>query len=220
MTIQSKASIKIPGIVIWLVGIFLVVGAAIYFLKGAKTHAMVETLSTSGEGELLRIQPRDHGKLSEHYIALDADRKASVEQNLLEFRVRYRQLAPQVKVTMVSGSPARSAFADRFVALLVERGLTNALNDSSRFDPVAQIPETSSGIVISSGRKNAFIAKEFLEALAPYLQGRFYLHFDNGLSPGEIEVYLVGEPCFDQYGVVSFLPSKIRALSDIKQACV
>lgn len=125
--------------------------------------------------------------------------EARVDKALGEFKARYADWQPAVRVEVESGSIARRRVAEGLGRMLQKHSLGAF---ASGLLSVGNAPEAP--ITLSFGANDDSYPKAFQQAISPLVSGEVALHRDTRMGTNALRLYLNGAPLFGPAGQAVF----------------
>ncbi len=145
--------------------------------------------------------PTTIGNLREQFVPLAATRRDRLLNRLSEFRAKYKQSSPRLRVWARPGLDSRRRLAESLGGSLAQVGLGHRIDVLPGPLPTTEIP-----VVLVCAERDRRIARRLLAALSLQLSGPVELRFDDTVNLDRMALYLLGEPGFTAEGVALFGP--------------
>lgn len=190
-----------------LIPLFCIVLILVFFSQnaGVEQGASVQVVSTGDRYQRLIVHGGQAVDSSEKWQAEFITASPKLNEQILEklskFRADYQQLGPSMSVWADPGNETALALAKQLGLVLARYGLGKTeLNMPARVFP--GVDEAS--VVVRCAESQCDIARNLLAALAPMINGEFFLWFDPGAGVQKMEMSIFGKPLFNSRGEAYF----------------
>lgn len=182
----------------WIAPTIILLAVGLIYLFGNTGADSISTEELTGAYERLRIgDAGQYDDLPQATIALSADKRQRVLQNLSSFRAEHQMVGPTVTVMALQSSTGSRELAQRIGGMLAQYNLGDT-------GPGNDINSGDAGVIILARRADRTLAHNLLRALSPMLSGMVQIQFDDTQRPGTLLLHIAANPHFTAQGVAVF----------------
>lgn len=143
------------------------------------------------------------GTVSEAFVPPASQLRNTVLQRLREMRVRFRQLDPQVHVSVAQEPASVQALGNTLSRMLASSYLaTSSMASEYEVGPQQQ----AATVTLVGSVADRPLIFDLVEALSPYLSGAVLVQYNEQMRSGRLELKIAGSPAFYPNGGVQLPP--------------